>query len=108
MILNVGATLACGTGAGAVVVAAVLEGRAERVSILFFLFGNFTFIVTTTCVIYSLHFFWVMQKCIVDVPGGSLKIEWREDDCSCLHDCSCRGRYGSGESDSHVYMTSHV
>jgi len=36
MILNVGATLACGTGAGAVVVAAVLEGRAERVSILFF------------------------------------------------------------------------
>jgi hypothetical protein len=31
MILTVGATLACGTGACAVVVAAVLEGRAERV-----------------------------------------------------------------------------
>lgn len=28
----VGATLACGTGACAVVVAAVLEGRADRVS----------------------------------------------------------------------------
>ena len=27
-----------------------------------------------------------MQKCIVDVPGGSLEIEWREDD-------------------NHVYMT---
>jgi len=52
---NTGATLACGTGACAVVVAAVLEGRAER-------------------------------KCIVDVPGGSLEIEWREDD-------------------NHVYMT---
>ncbi|XP_062202471.1 diaminopimelate epimerase, chloroplastic [Phragmites australis] len=50
-----GATLACGTGACAVVVAAVLEGRAER-------------------------------KCIVDLPGGPLKIEWREDD-------------------NHVYMT---
>ncbi|TVU49705.1 hypothetical protein EJB05_01031, partial [Eragrostis curvula] len=44
-----GATLACGTGACAVVVAAVLEGRAER-------------------------------KCIVDLPGGPLEIEWREDD----------------------------
>ncbi|KAG2630071.1 diaminopimelate epimerase, chloroplastic-like isoform X1 [Panicum virgatum] len=50
-----GATLACGTGACAVVVAAVLEGRAER-------------------------------KCVVDLPGGPLKIEWREDD-------------------NHVYMT---
>jgi len=55
-----------------------------------------------------------MQKCIVDVPGGSLEIEWREDGnhvymtAHVLHDCSCRGRYGSGESDSHVYMTSHV
>ena len=64
-----------------------LFSRAElSVSVSFFLFGNFTFIVTTTCVIYSLHFFWVMQKCIVDVPGGSLEIEWREDD-------------------NHVYMT---
>uniref|UniRef100_A0A0E0JBB8 diaminopimelate epimerase n=1 Tax=Oryza nivara TaxID=4536 RepID=A0A0E0JBB8_ORYNI len=44
-----GATLACGTGACAVVVAAVLEGRAE-------------------------------QKCVVDLPGGPLEIEWREDD----------------------------
>ncbi|KAK1627313.1 hypothetical protein QYE76_001628 [Lolium multiflorum] len=43
-----GATLACGTGACAVVVAAVLEGRAER-------------------------------KCVVDLPGGPLEIEWRED-----------------------------
>ncbi|KAK1627360.1 hypothetical protein QYE76_001675 [Lolium multiflorum] len=50
-----GATLACGTGACAVVVAAVLEGRAER-------------------------------KCVVDLPGGPLEIEWREDN-------------------NHVYMT---
>ena len=33
MLGCVGATLACGTGACAVVVAAVLEGRAERVSL---------------------------------------------------------------------------
>lgn len=44
-----GATLACGTGACAVVVAAVLEGRAER-------------------------------TCVVDLPGGPLEIEWREED----------------------------
>ncbi|XP_072996092.1 diaminopimelate epimerase, chloroplastic [Typha latifolia] len=44
-----GATLACGTGACAVVVAAVLEGRTER-------------------------------KCTVDLPGGPLEIDWREDD----------------------------
>uniref|UniRef100_A0ACD5XMI0 Uncharacterized protein n=1 Tax=Avena sativa TaxID=4498 RepID=A0ACD5XMI0_AVESA len=50
-----GATLACGTGACAVVVAAVLEGRAER-------------------------------KCVVELPGGPLEIEWREDN-------------------NHVYMT---
>lgn len=50
-----GATLACGTGACAVVVAAVLEGRAER-------------------------------SCTVDLPGGPLEIEWREED-------------------NHVYMT---
>ncbi|WOG91219.1 hypothetical protein DCAR_0310467 [Daucus carota subsp. sativus] len=50
-----GATLACGTGACAVVVAAVLEGRTER------------------C-------------CTVDLPGGPLEIEWREED-------------------NHVYMT---
>ncbi|KAL2898319.1 Diaminopimelate epimerase chloroplastic [Bienertia sinuspersici] len=50
-----GATLACGTGACAVVVAAVLEGRAER-------------------------------NCTVDLPGGPLEIEWREED-------------------NHVYMT---
>ncbi|GMH10133.1 hypothetical protein Nepgr_011974 [Nepenthes gracilis] len=50
-----GATLACGTGACAVVVAAVLEGRAER-------------------------------SCTVELPGGPLDIEWREDD-------------------NHVYMT---
>ncbi|XWS43684.1 hypothetical protein CRYUN_Cryun16bG0124500 [Craigia yunnanensis] len=50
-----GATLACGTGACAVVVAAVLEGRAGR-------------------------------SCTVDLPGGPLEIEWREED-------------------NHVYMT---
>ncbi|GAV62678.1 LOW QUALITY PROTEIN: Kinesin domain-containing protein/DAP_epimerase domain-containing protein [Cephalotus follicularis] len=50
-----GATLACGTGACAVVVAAVLEGHAER-------------------------------NCIVELPGGPLEIEWREED-------------------NHVYMT---
>eukprot|EP00262_Sarcandra_glabra_P000574 TRINITY_DN1068_c0_g1_i1.p1 TRINITY_DN1068_c0_g1~~TRINITY_DN1068_c0_g1_i1.p1 ORF type:complete len:358 (-),score=42.65 TRINITY_DN1068_c0_g1_i1:347-1420(-) len=50
-----GATLACGTGACAVVVAAVLEGRSER-------------------------------NCTVDLPGGPLEIEWKEED-------------------NHVYMT---
>ncbi|KAI0519213.1 hypothetical protein KFK09_006655 [Dendrobium nobile] len=50
-----GATLACGTGACAVVVAAVLEEHAERI-------------------------------CTVDLPGGPLEIEWREED-------------------NHVYMT---
>jgi len=50
-----GATLACGTGACAVVVAAVLEGRSQR-------------------------------KCLVDLPGGPLEIEWNE-------------------KDNHVYMT---
>ncbi|CAH9080490.1 unnamed protein product [Cuscuta epithymum] len=50
-----GATLACGTGACAVVVAAVLEGRAAR-------------------------------RCTVNLPGGPLEIEWKEDD-------------------NHVYMT---
>ncbi|KAK9145000.1 hypothetical protein Sjap_004903 [Stephania japonica] len=50
-----GATLACGTGACAVVVAAVLEGQADRI-------------------------------CTVDLPGGPLEVEWREDD-------------------NHVYMT---
>ncbi|XP_021774417.1 diaminopimelate epimerase, chloroplastic-like [Chenopodium quinoa] len=44
-----GATLACGTGACAVVVAAVLEDRSER-------------------------------NCTVDLPGGPLEIEWREED----------------------------
>lgn len=48
MICVIGATLACGTGACAVVVAAVLEGRAERVSlyVLFHicLFAHGTFI----------------------------------------------------------------
>ncbi|KAF4373482.1 hypothetical protein F8388_025176 [Cannabis sativa] len=44
-----GATLACGTGACAVVVAAVLEGRAGR-------------------------------NCTVELPGGPLQIEWREED----------------------------
>ncbi|KAF9616470.1 hypothetical protein IFM89_029767 [Coptis chinensis] len=44
-----GATLACGTGACAVVVAAVLEGRSER-------------------------------SCTVDLPGGPLEIEWKEED----------------------------
>ncbi|CAH2064216.1 unnamed protein product [Thlaspi arvense] len=44
-----GATLACGTGACALVVAAVLEGRANR-------------------------------KCTVDLPGGPLEIEWKQED----------------------------
>ncbi|XP_031485781.1 diaminopimelate epimerase, chloroplastic [Nymphaea colorata] len=44
-----GATLACGTGACAVVVAGVLLGLSER-------------------------------ECIVELPGGPLEIEWREDD----------------------------
>uniref|UniRef100_A0A2N9ETU0 diaminopimelate epimerase n=1 Tax=Fagus sylvatica TaxID=28930 RepID=A0A2N9ETU0_FAGSY len=44
-----GATLACGTGACATVVAAVLEGHAGR-------------------------------NCTVDLPGGPLQIEWREED----------------------------
>ena len=44
-----GATLACGTGACATVVAAVLEDRADR-------------------------------KCVVELPGGPLEIEWRESD----------------------------
>ncbi|KAG2240989.1 hypothetical protein Bca52824_096908 [Brassica carinata] len=44
-----GATLACGTGACALVVAAVLEGRTDR-------------------------------KCTVDLPGGPLEIEWKEED----------------------------
>ncbi|XP_019435836.1 PREDICTED: diaminopimelate epimerase, chloroplastic-like [Lupinus angustifolius] len=48
-----GATLACGTGACATVVAAVLEGCAGR-------------------------------NCTVDLPGGPLQIEWREE--SCLYD----------------------
>ncbi|CAL5221343.1 g3519 [Coccomyxa viridis] len=50
-----GATLACGTGACALVVAGVLEGRIDR-------------------------------NCRVDLPGGPLQIEWREED-------------------NHVYMT---
>ncbi|XP_024520168.1 uncharacterized protein LOC9662619 [Selaginella moellendorffii] len=50
-----GPTLACGTGACAVVVAAVLEGRAQR-------------------------------RCVVDLPGGPLEIEWKE-------------------ANNHVYMT---
>jgi diaminopimelate epimerase len=44
-----GATQACGTGACAVVVAAVKEGRSER-------------------------------NCVVELPGGPLEIEWREND----------------------------
>ncbi|XP_071910424.1 diaminopimelate epimerase, chloroplastic-like isoform X2 [Coffea arabica] len=45
---NTGATLACGTGACSVVVAAVLEGHAGR-------------------------------SCTVDLPGGPLEIEWKEE-----------------------------
>lgn len=44
-----GQTLACGTGACAIVVAGVLEGQTDR-------------------------------KCQVDLPGGPLIIEWREND----------------------------
>ena len=61
--------------------------RAElSVSVSFFFVRQFHFhSYHNLCYILSL-FFWVMQKCIVDVPGGSLEIEWREDD-------------------NHVYMT---
>jgi diaminopimelate epimerase len=90
--LTVGATLACGTGACAVVVAAVLEGRAERVC-LSFLFACCCFgisliftIVYSLCYILIFYIFIMKQKCVVDLPGGPLEIEWREDD-------------------NHVYMT---
>ena len=43
-MVTVGATLACGTGACAVVVAAVLEGRAERVCVSFLFFSLFSHI----------------------------------------------------------------
>ncbi|KAM0855777.1 hypothetical protein ACQ4PT_049560 [Festuca glaucescens] len=74
-----GATLACGTGACAVVVAAVLEGRAERVC---------AFSLRSQFYLYCTLFtnFFVIQKCVVDLPGGPLEIEWREDN-------------------NHVYMT---
>jgi diaminopimelate epimerase len=81
VILTVGATLACGTGACAVVVAAVLEGRAERVCAFFFSFCCQFYLYCTLFVS-----FFVIQKCVVDLPGGPLEIEWREDN-------------------NHVYMT---
>lgn len=46
-----GRTLACGTGACALVVAGILEGRVDR-----------------------------NQVCRVDLPGGPLQIEWRQSD----------------------------
>jgi diaminopimelate epimerase len=88
--LNVGATLACGTGACAVVVSAVLEGRAERVCVSFLF--PFPYFCTLTRSHYTLGCILIFyrliakQKCVVDLPGGPLEIEWREDD-------------------NHVYMT---
>jgi len=47
-----------------------------------------------------------MQKCIVDVPGGSLEIEWREDDnhvyMTAPAEAVMAQGYGSGESDGHA------
>ncbi|KAG5055480.1 hypothetical protein JHK85_007990 [Glycine max] len=68
MFFCAGATLACGTGACATVVAAVLEGRAGR-------------------------------NCTVDLPGGPLQIEWREED---------NHVYMTGSADSEIHHTTHV
>ncbi|RRT65443.1 hypothetical protein B296_00015763 [Ensete ventricosum] len=73
-----GATLACGTGACAVVVAAVLEGHTERVENCM----NSIKLIR----IYICALFCAKQHCIVELPGGPLEIEWREED-------------------NHVYMT---
>lgn len=80
--LIAGATLACGTGTCAVVVAAVLEGHSERVGFITCYHRN------------KLHDipllvhqpFKCKQKCMVDLPGGPLEIDWKEED-------------------NHVYMT---
>jgi diaminopimelate epimerase len=81
--LIVGATLACGTGACAVVVAAVLEGRVDRVCLFFPFVVSFHIHYSIG---YSLFFSSIIQKCVVDLPGGPLEIEWRQ-------------------SDNHIYMT---
>lgn len=53
---SLGATLACGTGACATVVAAVLEGHADRVS-FFFLFQSF-FSSGPLCIILMFTLIW--------------------------------------------------
>ena len=65
--------------------------RAE-LSGFVFLFFSFPYFYTLThahntlgCILIVCHLI-AKQKCIVDLPGGPLKIEWREDD-------------------NHVYMT---
>ncbi|RZR80478.1 hypothetical protein BHM03_00006542 [Ensete ventricosum] len=73
-----GATLACGTGACAVVVAAVLEGHTERVENCM---NSIKLIRICICALFC-----AKQHCIVELPGGPLEIEWREED-------------------NHVYMT---
>lgn len=87
-MLVVGATLACGTGACAVVVAAVLEGHAGRVSASIILYRIHFFIYKTCFPVIEFNFekFLCKQSCTVDLPGGPLDIEWREED-------------------NHVYMT---
>ena len=54
-----GLTLACGTGACAVVVAAVLSSRISMPS--------------------------KDQPCLVQLPGGDLTIAWSSDDDSCVN-----------------------
>ncbi|KAK6146947.1 hypothetical protein DH2020_017859 [Rehmannia glutinosa] len=82
-----GATLACGTGACAVVVAAVLEGRTGRAKASRIVFVvSLMVMVSDIASTYFLHFlifsirFLQNQSCRVDLPGGPLDIEWREDD----------------------------
>lgn len=60
--------------------------RVELSGFVFFCFGIsliFTVVYSYTLIFY---FFIMKQKCVVDLPGGPLEIEWREDD-------------------NHVYMT---
>lgn len=76
--------MACGTGACAVVVAAVLEGHAGRVSLR--LLKCVKTPALQCCCVFSHGNFCLNQSCRVDLPGGPLDIEWREED-------------------NHVYMT---
>lgn len=85
-MVAIGATLACGTGACAVVVAAVLEGLAGRVSRTRILQQASLFGYIRRAPTLTSKCFFVKQSCTVDLPGGPLDIEWREED-------------------NHVYMT---